>query len=176
MRDNTKTHSYLSAGRRLKSPQLQIHYDDGAKLSHSLHNTEVRHATAVPTVYMLLADRLSSDINIGEQSLRRQSQEGPQRCSEILGDDVGTRTFVPWRLVLYRERALLGDVRHRQFVCPNRRCLSQLGAVFKPIFARGPEMIFCLTWGSRGPCWQHAVLPLLPQACRQEIVFPKHPL
>ena len=61
--DNTKVHSYKNGNRKLHAPQLQIKYDDGETLSHSLHNTEVRHINSVPSVFMLLAER-AADANL----------------------------------------------------------------------------------------------------------------
>ena len=57
--DNTQVHLYKNGNRKLRAPQLQVSYDDGATLSHSLHNTEVRHATSVPSVFMLLSERIA---------------------------------------------------------------------------------------------------------------------
>ena len=59
--DNTSTHRYTNAGRKLTAPKLEINYDEGEKRTHSLHNTTVRHANSVPSLFMLLNDRDTSD-------------------------------------------------------------------------------------------------------------------
>ena len=59
--DNTSTHRYVSGGRKLAAPKLEINYDDGETRTHSLHNTTVRHANSVPSLFMLLNDRASAD-------------------------------------------------------------------------------------------------------------------
>ena len=55
--DNSAAHRYISGGRKLSSPKLEINYDDGESRTHSLHNTTVRHVNSVPSLFMLLNDR-----------------------------------------------------------------------------------------------------------------------